>query len=87
MEKESISNSYERRKSRIGIRMTLIYSVIYAGFMFLSVFRPLWMDSTVLLGLNLAVIYGTGLILLAIFFAVLYNQLCRKPGPEKRKQA
>lgn len=72
-------DTYEKRKSRIGIRMTILYSLAYAGFMILSVFRPLWMESRAVFGLNLAVAYGLALILLAIFFAVLYNQLCKKP--------
>ena len=72
--------AYERRKSAIGIRMTLIYSLVYAGFVALSVFRPAWMGVRALLGLNLAVTYGLGLILVAILFAIVYNQLCRVPA-------
>ncbi len=72
--------AFERRKSGIGIRMTLIYSVIYAGFVVLSVFRPSWMGGRALLGLNLAIAYGLGLILVAIIFALVYNQLCRVPS-------
>ncbi|TVQ96988.1 MAG: DUF485 domain-containing protein [Spirochaetaceae bacterium] len=72
--------SFELRKSAIGIRMTLLYSLVYAGFVALSVFQPTWMGVRALFGLNLAVAYGLGLILLAIVFALVYNQLCRKPN-------
>ena len=81
--------AFERRKSGIGIRMTLIYSVVYAGFVALSVFQPTWMGARAPLGLNLAVAYGLGLILVAIAFALVYNQLCRVPssGPSARAQS
>lgn len=69
--------AFEQRKIRIGIRMTIIYSVIYSGFVALSVFRPGSMATRALLGLNLAVTYGLGLILVAIIFALIYNHLCR----------
>jgi uncharacterized membrane protein (DUF485 family) len=72
--------SFERRKSAIGIRMTLLYSLVYAGFVALSVFQPTWMGVRALFGLNLAVAYGLGLIVLAILFALVYNQLCRVPN-------
>ncbi|TVR34505.1 MAG: DUF485 domain-containing protein [Spirochaetaceae bacterium] len=79
--------AYERRKSAIGIRMTLIYSLIYAGFVALSVFQPAWMGVRALLGLNLAVTYGLGLILVAILFAIVYNQLCRVPATGSTPEA
>lgn len=72
--------AYERRKVALGVRMTLLYSLVYGGFVALSVFRPAWMGVRAVLGLNLAVAYGLGLILLAIVFALLYNHLCRVPS-------
>ena len=71
--------AFERRKIVIGIRMTILYSLVYAGFVALSVFQPTWMGARALLGLNLAVTYGLGLILIAIVFAIVYNHLCRVP--------
>ena len=71
--------SFELRKSAIGIRMTLLYSLVYVGFVALSVFRPSWRGVRALFGLNLAVTYGLGLIVLAIVVALVYNQLCRVP--------
>lgn len=67
----------ERRKIRIGVRMTVLYSLVYAGFVGLSVFQPTWMGASAVLGLNLAVAYGLGLIVIAIVFALVYNRLCR----------
>lgn len=71
--------AFERRKSRLGIRMTLLYSLIYCGFVLLSVFAPAGMGAQAVFGLNLAVAYGLGLIVLAFVFALIYNVLCRPP--------
>ncbi len=75
-----MDEAFERRKSGIGIRMTILYSIIYGGFVVLSVFQPTWMGARALLGLNLAVAYGLGLIVIAIIFALVYNHLCRVPA-------
>jgi uncharacterized membrane protein (DUF485 family) len=58
--------------------MTVLYSLVYAGFVGLSVFQPTWMGASAVLGLNLAVAYGLGLIVIAIVFALVYNRLCRE---------
>jgi uncharacterized membrane protein (DUF485 family) len=79
-QQSTADEAFQRRKTTIGIRMTLLYSLVYAGFVGLSVFRPTWMGVRAVLGLNLAVSYGLGLILLAILFALVYNQLCRVPS-------
>ncbi len=73
----SVDATFERRKSSIGIRMTLLYSVVYVGFVALCVFTPAWMGARAILGLNLAVAYGLGLIVVAVILALVYNQLCR----------
>lgn len=75
----NLEDAFERRKSKIGIRMTLLYSIVYAGFVILSVFQPTWMGARALFGLNLDVTYGLGLIVIAIIFALVYNRLCRMP--------
>jgi uncharacterized membrane protein (DUF485 family) len=70
-------NADEQRKVLIGVRMTILYSLVYAGFVGLSVFQPTWMGANAVFGLNLAVAYGLGLIIIAIVFALIYNRLCR----------
>ena len=74
---------HEKWKSGFGLRMTLLYSLAYLGFMMLSVFRPEWMGDRALFGMNLAVTYGIGLILLAIVMAIVYNQLCKNARTSK----
>ncbi len=84
-QQSAAEQAYERRKSAIGIRMTILYSIIYAGFVALSVFRPQWTGVRALIGLNLAVTYGLGLIVVAIIFALVYNHLCRIPPTGERE--
>ncbi len=77
---------YEQRKSALGVRMTTLYSVVYIGFVGVSVFRPQWMGVRAIFGLNLAIAYGLGLILFAIILAVIYNYLCKVPVEHSGKQ-
>lgn len=81
----------DQRKINIGVRMTILYSILYGGFVALSVFRPAMMGTQGLFGLNLAITYGLGLILIAILFAVIYNSFFRpqrnhvKISPKQKK--
>ena len=82
--KQQISNdpgASEQRKSNIGVRMTILYAIIYSGFVVLSVFMPTLMGVDALFGLNLAITYGLALIIIAIIFAIIYNLLVRIPKP------
>ena len=63
-------------KARIGVWMFLLYAAIYAGFVAVNLAWPLLMEKVVFLGLNLAVVYGFGLIVLALVMALIYNALC-----------
>lgn len=65
-------------KMRLGFYMFVAYGLVYAGFIVINTFRPDWMEMTIFLGLNLAVVYGFGLIVLALVLALIYNQACSK---------
>ena len=69
-------------KKKIGIRMFLAYALVYAGFVILNTVAPKAMGLHVMFGLNLAVIYGFGLILLAIVSGLIYNHFCTKKEDE-----
>lgn len=75
-------------KQSIGVWMFLLYAVIYAAFVAINLLKPLWMEKTVFLGLNLAVVFGFGLIAFALIEALIYNHMCgkheadNKPAPE-----
>ncbi|MCP4642010.1 MAG: DUF485 domain-containing protein [bacterium] len=63
-------------KMRLGVYMFIAYALFYAGFVAINTFKPTMMESTVFLGLNLAVVYGFGLIIVALILALIYNHLC-----------
>jgi uncharacterized membrane protein (DUF485 family) len=69
-------------KKKIGIRMFIAYAIVYAGFVIINTWMPQLMGKTVLFGLNLAVTYGFGLILLAIVAGLIYNFICTKKEDE-----
>ena len=59
--------------TRLGLILFAIYLAFYGGFVFLSAFAPASMESKPFAGLNLAVIYGFGLIVLALLLAIVYE--------------
>jgi uncharacterized membrane protein (DUF485 family) len=63
-------------KMRVGVLMFLLYAAVYAGFVAINVVKPVLMETRVVFGLNLAVVYGFGLIILALVLALIYNRLC-----------
>lgn len=63
-------------KMRLGVWMFLVYSLFYAGFVAINLINPLAMEKEIVFGLNLAVVYGFGLIVVALIFALIYNHLC-----------
>lgn len=65
------------RNSRYGLWLFSIYLILYGGFMGLSAFEPQLMSKTPFGGVNLAIIYGFGLIVGALVLAVIYMVLCR----------
>ena len=60
----------------LGLKLFALYLVLYLGFVLGSAFAPAFMASTPFLGLNVAVIYGIGLIKAAFLLAVVYVLLC-----------
>ncbi len=69
-------------KARLGIWMFIIYTVFYAGFVAINLLSPETMGTVVLAGLNLATVYGMGLIVLALVQALIYNLMCHRKEDE-----
>ena len=65
------------KKTRLGVILFIVYLLIYAGFV---VIGTLFTDAMGVhfAGLNLAVIYGMGLIILAAVVGLFYNYFCTK---------
>ena len=65
-------------KMKLGVVMFFFYAIIYAGFVLINVISPVTMEVTVFLGMNLACVYGFGLIIIALVLALIYDYMCRK---------
>lgn len=64
-------------KTRLGVRMFIVYTLVYATFVILNTTNPKIMES-IIFNQTAAVIWGFGLIALALILAVIYNRLCTK---------
>lgn len=65
------------KKAKLGIIMVLIYTFVYGAFVTINVVNPKLMKIDIG-SLNLAIVYGFGLIILALVQAVIYNQYCTR---------
>ncbi|MBN1895152.1 DUF485 domain-containing protein [bacterium] len=65
-------------KTRIGIYIFLAYTAVYIGFVAVNLMAPTLMAKNIMFGLNLAVVYGFGLIIVALILALIYNHLCAR---------
>ena len=72
-------------KSKLGVKLFWVYGLIYAGFVGINTLKPEMMKNNALFGMNLAVVYGMGLIVLAIIMGVVYNHFCTKKEDELNK--
>jgi uncharacterized membrane protein (DUF485 family) len=68
------------RNARIGLVLFVLYAACYAAFVFVSAFAPDWMDAKPFAGLNLAILSGFGLIVLALVLALIYGVMADR-GP------
>jgi uncharacterized membrane protein (DUF485 family) len=79
-EKEKQEQAVVAHNTRMGVVLFLVYVVFYGGFMALSAFAPARMSEPFFGGVNLAVVYGFSLILVALVLALVYMKVCRKPS-------
>jgi uncharacterized membrane protein (DUF485 family) len=75
------------RIARMGLRLFGVYLLLYGGFMGLSAFAPRLIGSAPFGGLNLAILYGLGLIGAAVALALLYMALCRRTAARHRAES
>jgi uncharacterized membrane protein (DUF485 family) len=71
------NKALEDKKSRLGVLLFIIYTVVYAGFILMNVMANKVMRIKIG-SLNVAIVYGFGLIILALVLAVFYNHICTK---------
>ena len=67
-----------KRKTRLGLILFLVYAFIYAVFVYIGVMQTELLGIKVIAGLNLAIVYGVGLIVLAIVMGFVYNLACTR---------
>jgi uncharacterized membrane protein (DUF485 family) len=66
------AETIERRHRRFGLQLFAVYLCVYAGFIAIATLDHTMLGSRVMLGLNLAVLYGFGLIGLAFVLALVF---------------
>ena len=65
-------------KSKLGVKLFIFYTIIYSGFVIIGLTKPELMGLELIGGQNIAIIYGFGLIVLAIVMGFIYNYYCTK---------
>jgi uncharacterized membrane protein (DUF485 family) len=68
-------NSIEK-KTKLGVILFWVYMIVYAGFVVIGTLSPKTLGLDFIGGVNLAIIYGMGLIILAGIMGLVYNFFC-----------
>jgi uncharacterized membrane protein (DUF485 family) len=78
----SDTSSERQYNTRLGMVLFTIYLALYLGFVLINAFNAQVMETIVLAGLNLAIVYGMVLIVFALVLALIYGVMCRRePTP------
>ncbi|MBB5022146.1 DUF485 domain-containing protein [Desulfurispira natronophila] len=72
-------------KAKLGIKLFWFYALLYMGFVVINLNWPTLM-ATHMLGMNFALAYGLGLIIIAMIMAFIYNHMCTKAEREMNKE-
>lgn len=76
----------QQSNAKLGLKLFVVYLLLYLVFVFVSAFAASTMERTVVAGLNLAIVYGFALIIGALVMALLYGAMCRsEPAAETGK--
>jgi len=68
--------------AKLGLWMFAFYCLLYGGFVAICAIDYRLMATPVFAGVNLAIVYGMGLIGAAVVLAIVYMLLCRDPATE-----
>ncbi len=66
------------RKARLGVILFIVYAVIYAGFVAIGLTNPDLLAKHIVGKQNLAIVYGFGLIIMAMVMGFIYNLICTR---------
>ncbi|MFH0735860.1 MAG: DUF485 domain-containing protein [bacterium] len=75
-----------QKKTRLGLILLMFYLFVYAGFVFIGTFYPSVLGMPAVMNLNLAVVYGMSLIILAAVMGLIYNYFCTKFESQMNKE-
>ena len=75
-------SSHRQFNSRLGLILFTFYLVLYLGFVLINAFQAQVMETIVFAGLNLAIVYGFALIVIALVLALIYGFACRREPVE-----
>jgi uncharacterized membrane protein (DUF485 family) len=75
--------STQRHNSRLGLQLFFLYFVLYAGFVLINAFAPAVMEWRPWGGINLALLYGFGLIVAALALAFIYGWMAKVATPSQ----
>jgi uncharacterized membrane protein (DUF485 family) len=68
--------------AKLGLILFVLYTLFYSGFVLLNAFSASTMETTPIAGVNLAILYGFALIIVAFVLALLYGMMCKpEDGP------
>ncbi|MCC9656061.1 DUF485 domain-containing protein [Rhodopirellula halodulae] len=70
---QTVTSASAPKASRLGLVLFVVYLLLYGGFVLLNAFDAETMETIVFAGLNLAIVYGFGLILVAIGMSLIYG--------------
>lgn len=74
------------KKSRLGVLLFFAYTLVYAGFVVIGLVNPELLSLHVLGEQNLSIVYGFGLIILAIVMGFIYNAQCTRMENKMNKK-
>lgn len=75
------------KKAKLGVILFIIYAAIYAAFVLIGLLYTDLLSTEIIFGLNLAVVYGIGLILLAMVMGFFYSLICTGMENKMNKEA
>ena len=81
----SVDNA-SKKKAGLGIWFFFLYLFFYAGFIAIGVLDYELLGQKVFSGLNLATVYGMGLIIFAVLLGILYNNYCSRYEDEMNRE-
>ncbi|HBS87105.1 MAG: hypothetical protein A2W91_02715 [Bacteroidetes bacterium GWF2_38_335] len=66
----------QKKKQRLGVWLFIVYTVVYAIFVAIALTNFELMAKPALGNQNLAIVFGFGLIVLAVIMGLIYNWVC-----------